>query len=71
MKLIDAIIDGFWIAALLWALLYLLIYSGIPVPIVFKDILYAISGIMDYWLYINAILGTLRFVKRLKNDGKF
>lgn len=64
MKLVDYVIDLFWVVSLVWAALMIWVYSGIPSPLVAKDILYAISGVMDYWLYVNAVLGTVRFIKR-------
>lgn len=66
MKVIDLIIDLFWIVALVWAVLMVWLYTDLPMPIIAKDILYAITGIMDIWLYINAVLGTIRFIKRIK-----
>lgn len=66
MKLIDLIIDLFWVVGLLWAVLMVWLYTDLPMPIVAKDILYAITGIMDIWLYVNSILGTIRFIKRIK-----
>ena len=66
MKVIDLIIDLFWIVALVWAVLMVWLYTDLPMPIIAKDILYAITGIMDIWLYIDAVLGTIRFIKRIK-----
>ena len=66
MKLIDLIIDLFWVVGLLWAILMVWLYTDMPMPIVAKDILYAITSIMDIWLYVNSILGTIRFIKRIK-----
>lgn len=66
MKPLDIVIDLFWVVGLLWAILMLWLYTDLPMPIVAKDILYAITGVMDIWLYINAVLGTIRFVKRIK-----
>ena len=66
MKPIDLLIDLFWVVGLLWAILMVWLYTDMPMPIVAKDILYAITGIMDIWLYVNSILGTIRFIKRIK-----
>lgn len=66
MKPIDLLIDLFWVVGLLWAVLMVWLYTDLPMPIVAKDILYAITGIMDIWLYVNSILGTIRFIKRIK-----
>lgn len=66
MKLIDLIIDLFWVVGLLWAVLMVWLYTDLPMPIIAKDILYAITGVMDIWLYVNSILGTIRFFKRIK-----
>ena len=65
MKVIDVIIDGFWVAALIWAVLMFWDWGGSPMPPFARDMLYAITGVMDFWLYLNAILGTVRFIRKI------
>ena len=70
MKVLDMIIDTFWVCTLIWAALCLWVWSGIYSPIIVKDVLYAITDVMDYWLYVNAVLGTVRFILNLVGNWK-
>ena len=63
-NIINIIIDAFWPVFAAWAMLYLWVWSGIPSPHIVKDILYLSGDILDYWLYLNAILGTVRLIKQ-------
>ena len=70
MKVIDVIIDGFWVAALIWAVLMFWDWGGFPMPLFARDMLYAITGVMDCWLYLNAILGTIRFIRKMLHHDR-
>lgn len=67
MKVLNVVIDSFWVVTLLWTILTLWMYSRLSMPVAIKDILYGMSALMDYWLIVNGILGTIRFVFQIKN----
>ena len=66
MKLIDIIIDSYWVSMMVWLILYGWAWSGIHCPLLAKDILYALTSVMDWWMMVNAVIGTVRFVLRLR-----
>ena len=63
---VNIIIDAFWPIFAIWGILYAWVWSNIPSPMIIKDILYALGDILDYWLYLNAILGTVRLIKQMR-----
>ena len=39
-------------------------------PLFARDMLYAITGVMDCWLYLNALLGTIRFIRKMLHHDR-
>lgn len=70
MKFMDIIIDSFWVAMMLWLILYGWVYFDLPTPIAIKDTLYTLTDVMDPWMELNAVLGTIRFIRDLCNKDK-
>ncbi len=70
LKMLDVAVDLYWVAGLVWLVLYLWTFSGAPCPIPVIDTMYALEALMQYWLVANAFLGTVRVIWKLRRRLK-
>lgn len=68
MKILDYVIDLFWVMMAIWFALYMWVWSPVWSPLIVKDILYLLTDVMDYWMILNSLVGTIRFAVWLKRD---
>lgn len=68
MRRIDVVVDLFWVARLIWFVLYLWTFSPHPCPVPLIDTMYLIGGIVEYWFFVNAVLGTARFFREVRGE---
>lgn len=70
MKFLDYVLDLFWVVTAIWMVLYFWVWSPVWSPLFIKDILYGITDCLDYWMFLNAVIGTIRFIVIFRRDLK-